>query len=330
MDIFNKNILVLFIAVLAISCSNDGKDDEYIKMQKFIVDLASVETDADNEDNEISVSRASDYGSGISANLKFEYLDTVGIFTKDGAQIPFPLPILPGSPQASVAVSAQGWMTKYDESYVLYLPYNFYNRDSRKIPWDGRVTFQQSTNNNKLHVGKYWMCVSDTMVQRSTDGQFKKTLHMVGCIIRIRAKVIANANYIRMMLVTPGNTFFSTHGYYDFFDMPTQPYTSLGQTDHVALNMAPSARNASQYLTGFFYFPDAINMQNQTLGCYIWDENGNCYYGQTVVTGTNGLWNRNSERSINIDSFTLVTSPTVKMNPWDDEDLCPTCNPVAF
>ena len=153
---------------------------------------------------------------------------------------------------------------------------------------------------------------------------------MIGCIIRIRAKVIANANYVRMMLATADKE-FSTHGYYDLFDVDNgQPYTSLGQTDHVTLTMAPSARNASQYLTGFFYFPDKLDLSGKVLGCYIWDENGNCYYGQNSMTSSNGVWARKSQKSINFDTFTLVTSPTVKMNPWDDEDLCPTCNPVAF
>ena len=139
MVFLNKSIILLFIATFVISCSNDGKTDDYVRINKIVIDFCPP-LYVDEPEVDAPSSRATDYGSGISSDFRFEYLDTVGIFTKDGSQIPFALPVPMGGTLTSVALLAQGWMTKLGEIYALYLPYNFYNRDSRKLPWDGRFT----------------------------------------------------------------------------------------------------------------------------------------------------------------------------------------------
>lgn len=311
--------------LLLVSCSSDViTNNNLTSTNKIVVDIKQPTSKIIDDET-----RAGDSGSGLNFLFTFEHGDTIGIFSQGGSQIPFPLPLASGTTATSVALLAEGWMTKLNDVYSLYLPYNFYNRQYNHVPWDGRKIIRQSANNTKDHIGKYWFAASDTVIQNNTDGVFHTTVNMLGTEVRCRFTTIAAGNYVRIMLVSP-NKSFSTYGYYDLFDKAHgQPYYSLGESDHIILTISsPTLSTAGKQIAGFFYLPET-NVSGLTLGCYTWDSAGNCYYGTVAVT--NGLWARNTINDLRIGTLSLVTSPTISLNPWEkDENICPTCTPVAF
>lgn len=319
-----KNVLCIFAFVIFLfSCSSEEiTKDKVISIKELIVDMQQPCRNFVDD-----VTRATDAGVGTNFLFTFEHLDTIGIFSKGGAQIPFPLPLAKGTTATSVPLLAEGWMTKLDENYALYLPYNFYNHQYDSIPWDGRKIIEQASNTNKSHIGKYWLAASQTVKQDNIDGIFHTSVKMLGTELQVRVVTSTTGVYVRMMLVSPTKS-FSTHGYYNLFDTG-QPYYSLGESDHVILkNLSPSSIKAGKQFIGYFYFPET-DVSGLTLGCYIWDSNGNCYYGTTYV-GI-GSWMRNSINDIRFPTMNLVTSPNISLNPWEkNENICPTCTPVAF
>lgn len=325
MNFMKKNIYILLFVLSLISCSSDviNKDDN-ITIKKLVIDIKQpVNNIVDDH------TRAIDTGVGLALSLNFEHGDTVGIFSQGGSQIPFPLPVAIGTTAASVPLLAEGWMTKISEVYSLYFPYNFYNRQYDHVLWDGRAVIRQAANNSKLHIGKSLFMASDTVIQNNTDGVFHTSVKMFGTELRCRFTTSAAGQYIRIMLVSP-NKSFSTYGYYDLFDKANgQPYHSLGESDHIILTISsPSLSAAGKQVIGYIYLPET-DVSNLTLGCYAWDSNGNCYHGTSYVA--NGKWARNSANDISFTNMSLVTSPSISLNPWEkSENICPTCTPVAF
>lgn len=325
MNFMKKEIYILLFVLSLISCSSDvANKDNNFTFNNLVVDIKQpISNFADDN------TRAVDIGAGASFLINFEHGDTIGIFSQGGAQIPFPLPIASGTTAASVPLLAEGWMTKLSEVYSLYLPYNFYNRQYDHIFWDGRRIIRQEANNSKLHLGKYLLMASDTVIQNNTDGVFHTSLKLLGTELRCRFTTSAAGQYIRMMLVSP-NKSFSTHGYYDLFDKANgQPHHSLGESDHIILTIStPSSSAVGKQVIGFMLLPET-DVTNLTMGCYAWDSNGNCYYGSTYVT--TGIWRRGTANDISFTNMHLVTSPSISLNPWEkSENICPTCTPVAF
>lgn len=325
-----KSFLLFGIIIFLVSCSSRKElSDEETNGDFFVVNLAQPENYLSQDSKEQLYTRATDIGSGLTSTLSFEHGDTIGIFTSNGSQIFFVPDIPVGTYISTVTLRAEGWMTKLSNIYALYLPYDFYNREYDSIPWNGKKIIEQSANNSKIHIGKYWILGSDTVVQNNTDGIFHTSLKMLGTEVRVRAVVSAQNYYVKMVLVAPTKA-FSSQGYYDLFDRTHgQPYYSTDSTDHVMLTIAsPNLSAVGKSVIGYFYFPE-VNLDNTTLGCYIWDKDGNCYYG-TAGTGIYGNWTRNSVNDILFGSMSLVTTPKLNLNPWEEEDTCSTCYPVAF
>ncbi|HAT61124.1 MAG TPA: hypothetical protein DCS83_01050 [Prevotella sp.] len=313
-----------------ISCTShkDLSEDES-SVDFCVVNIVQPKNNLLTDSDEEKGTRATDIGSNLISSMSFEHGDTIGIFTSNGSQIPF-IPNIPvGTYVSLVTLRAEGWMTKLSNIYALYLPYNFYNRRYDNIPWNGKKVIEQSETNSKIHVGKYWILGSDTVVQNNTDGIFHTSLTMLGTEVRVRVVVPVQNYYVKMALVAPTKA-FSSQGYYDLFDRAHgQPYYSTDSTDHVMLTITnPSLILAQKKFICFFYFPE-VDLSNRTLGCYIWDKDGNCYYGD-AQTGSSGDWKRNTVNDIYFPSMALVTTPKLNLNPWEEEDTCSTCYPVAF
>ena len=329
----NQLLYILLSIVFLCSCSAEHKEEEWVGMKYFTLNFAQPDVlfDVDSEETEEISSRVTDSGSGVNFVFTFEHKDTMGIFSQGGYQIPFEVPLASGATATSVSISAQGWMTKLNDVYAIYMPFDFYNRKYDRIPWDGRKIIVQKQNGKKDYIGRYWFAASDTIVQSNTLGNFNKSVKMMGAEVRARCKAPVTGQYVKMMLVAP-SPIFSTHGEYDIFDVANgQPYYSLGNTDHVTLiNETLTTSQVNKQVQGFFYFP-STDARNMLMTLYVWTATGDCYMSQLQLTGNAGNFVRNSISDLNFTaSMQLVTSPNVKLNPWEDEDLCPTCNPVAF
>lgn len=322
---------ILFIGLLFLLSCTSRKEllDEQSNVNILIVNFEQPQNNLPKDSDTQITTRATDTGSALSSVMSFEHGDTIGIFTENGSQIPFILDVPVGAYINTVTIKAEGWMTKMNDIYALYLPYDFYNRQYNHIPWYGKRIIEQSANNNKLHIGRYWVTGSDTVIQNTSDGIFRTSLKMLGTEVRVRTVVSAQNYYVKMVLVAPTKA-FSSQGYYDLFDKAHgQPYYSTDSTDHVMLTIAsPNLSAVGKNVIGYFYFPE-VDLSNKILGCYIWDRDGNCYYGN-AQTGSSGNWRRNSVNDILFSSMSLVTTPKLNLNPWEEEDTCSTCYPVAF
>lgn len=360
-----KNIYIVscFLLLLsAMSCSNDNVGDSmYIRVNTINVigvplingiisdetlDLKSIET------------RSTSLGTGNSSSIAFQKGDTVGIFPANDFQIPFSLPVADGAAETYSDINAKAWDTKKGQLYAVYLPWVFENRHYDKIPWDYRHVQKEKGHDTRDHLGKYWFLASDT-VSAAVDAlgisHFQASLVCMGAIIRAQCIVPVAADYRRVMLVAQ-NKAFATHGYYDLFDVTNtkedvlhqfasdpiisipylhQPFHALGYTDHVTLDLQSAPRDpansSNKVLTVYFAVPET-DLRYQLLTLYLWDSAGNLYYGTTkLVNPTQGYFCRNSIRNISFTNMQPTSTLNVSLNPWEkDENICPTCTPVAF
>ena len=99
------------------------------------------------------------------------------------------------------------------------------------------------------------------------------------------------------------------------------------------LQSAPRDPNVSstKVLTVYFAVPET-DLRYQLLTLYLWDSVGNLYYGTNqLVSSTQGYFCRNTIRNISFTNMKSTTTLNVSLNPWEkDENICPTCTPVAF
>lgn len=351
-----KKVLYFFSTFILLSCSSnvaDKLDDVFTKISVFTTsDQMNVSDDIDafndvelNEKN-ISSRSFAIYRANLSYSYGLTHGDTIGIFPENDYQIPFALPIPVGPPVTSSSMLAEGWSTKQTVLYAVYLPWKFENRYYDHIPWDNRVIQKQKGNDNTDSISNYWLLASDTL--HSGDASFGARLINMQSMIRCQVKAPVAGTFTRMILAA-ASPVIPTHGYYNLFDVTApkedtetspgvfaqitscpylhQPFFPEGYTDHIVLDLENVSAAYNANVRGWYLFPEC-DLSGIPLSVYLFDSAGNCYsatktYADLKIT-------RSSIKGIGFSGLTLVTTPLPKLNPWEDEDLCPTCNPVAF
>lgn len=353
MNIFRNLLFFSVIILLLEACSTDGQGTGTMGDVSTIIHVSSVPSLSD-EDIESNLSRSVATGSGTSYQVGFQKGDTVGLFPQGGHQIDFSLPIPEGVTQYASDIIAKGWRTKSDVKYVAYGPFDYENRDASHINWDFRRIQQQSGNNTRDHLGKYWFLASDTIsptVDETGTSKFGAVLYNMGAIIRFMCLVPKKADYIRAMFVAP-KAVFATHGYYDLFDttepkvdfskvkysaipipMKHQPFHAEEYTDHVTVDIQSASCDpndkSKRVLQGYIEVPE-VDLRGMTVTLYIWDADGNLYSGQTTLKTTQGYLSRTAIASFSFASMSPATTLNVKLNDWEKSELCDDCKPVAF
>lgn len=362
---FLNFLLVLFIGISVLSCANtDNVDSTTFTIKTIKLNAVSlingINPEETLDDFSSSKTRAVALGTGAGYSIGFQSSDTAGIFPDHDYQIPFALPIPQGTTATSTAIFANAWATKANALYAVYIPWSFSNRYYNHIPWDYRHVQFQTTNDTRDHLGKYWFLASDTLSSTidvvTNKAKFSASLVCMGAIMRVQCIVPVAADYRRVMLVAQNPNAFATYGYYDLFDVSApkedvlhiyssdpqisipymhQPFHALGYTDHVTLDLGPTPRDpnisSQRVLTVYMAIPEA-DLRNQLLTLYIWDSNNNLYFGTSQLSGiTSGFFPRNVIRNIAFINMQPTTTLNVSLNPWEkDENICPTCTPVAF
>lgn len=360
---------IIFCLSAVISLAACGSDSDSIvptpSTDKIMtrVELSTVpfamELEDSVDENSSSVTRSTAIGGSTSYQSAYVYNDSVGIFPEGGSQIPFRLPIGEhDDPSPSATIMAEGWDTKVGTLYAVYHPFVFENRSGSHIPFDLRVIQEQTANDNRTSMGKYWTMAAEPVTATMQDdgtSLFRATLIVMESVVRVRCIVPAHATYVRAMLVA-SSPVFATHGYYDLFDrsgqyvdmvnasrttipipMTYQPkHVAEGDyTDHITLDLDNVERDpgnsTNRYLVCYFLVPEA-NIEATELSLYLWDSDGNIYKASRTLTGTQGYFSRSSFSNISFTSvtFTQIPSLDVKINDWEKEELCPTCTPVAW
>lgn len=334
----------VFVSILfSISCTNG--ENEQLSETNFghsstlIIKMAPI---IDSQ-----VTRAGISGTTSVWKLYFDNgvdaVDTMGLFPNGGYQIPFEVPIPKGTTASDVLVTAAGWSTKKNITYGIYLPYNFYNRDYSKIPWDLRSVPKQKSNTDMVPAGLRMLLASDTCQSTSgaTGDTLKTSIFMKGSILQVRCKMtISGSKYVKMMLASSDANQFTLYGTLNMFKNTTdsyskslygvnQEFTEIVHSDHISVLLDSAEINSSGYVVGYFTTPPC-SFTGKTITAYLWDAQGNVYAGPRVFTGATVL-SRHSFINFNFPTMTLYTGATPLLNPWEKtEDICPTCTPVAF
>lgn len=316
---------MVLTACFFVACSSLNEESGYSLVDQIILDVLPMKYDAAYDGDSI-VTRATVTGTGINLGFAFEHGDTIGIFPDMGYQIPFVLPLEEGETASSVIIEAQGWMTKDGVVYSSYLPYDFYNRYYNKIPWDFSVPQVQSSNNKRDHLGARMFMACDTT--RADSGKFHASLQHMACILRIQCVSPATADY-RKIVLTVNDNVFATKGTFDIFDVhkdgngkhtaESQPFHADEYTNFVYVLLKSGTRNSGQTLTGYLVVPPT-DMRGKTITAYIWTSEGVCYTGSVTADNTDTYnWTRGTIKNIAFTSFSLTTTPTAYVTPYDSE-----------
>ena len=342
-----KYLLYLFL-ILCFACTDNVNIVNYDSSQikKIVLTMPPVQAgyiEGSDSIGSLIKTRAGftfDTGSSGAWHTYFENtsssVDTMGIFPNGGYQIPFVVPLNPGQISSSVVITAQGWMTKKNTTYGVYLPYKFENKNSYAVPWDMRKVPHQKDNFD-------WSRVGLSMIYASDSSQVKgdtilASIFMKGAVVRVSCTMPSAGTYVKMMLVSPQTDQFVVYGMLNMFkNEVTSDYLSLGKkqilaplvtTNHLSLVFDNVTFNtANQVLRGFFSIAPC-QIDNVTLEAFVWDSNGNIYVGTRPTTMA---ITRHTYYGLAFTNMTLYTGPAPSLNPWEkDENVCPTCTPVAF
>lgn len=344
----NVFFAISLVLLLASSCSKDSDLFRSSNASKSYIMFRFAEMGEGKSDD--LVSRYGITGSTSSWSGYFENAvnttDTMGLFPIGGYQIPFIVPIPAGTTATDVTVTAEGWTTKKGVKYAIYLPFNYYNKDYNSIVWDLRKIPLQKSNTDHVKAVQMMLVASDTCQSTSgpTGDTLKANLYMKGALLQIRAKMTSvpqSTKYVRMMLASSQSDQFTVYGTMNLFNNTPvstldyskygadQTFTPLVKTDHITINLDKFEKNSSNnYVVG--YFPVVpTDFTGKTLTVYLWDESGNIYSGSVVRTSSSPV-RRHTFLNYNFNNMNPFTGTLPKLNPWEEEDLCPTCSPVAF
>lgn len=333
---------VILNIVFLISCSTDQINDKGSDGFISSIVLRGAPISIYSEDS-LAFTRAGISGSTSVWNIYFDNgvdtVDTMGLFPNGGYQIPFKLPIPNKSTASSVVIKAEGWGTKKNTTYGVYLPYKFANRDFSKIPWDLRSVPLQKSNTDLVASGLRMLYASDT-VQASGD-TLNTSVYMKGSILQIKCRFPSiNPVFVKMMLASSDSKQFTTYSQLNMFQkIPdgnsvytygvNQVLTELDHSDHVTILLNNIQKNSSNYVVGYFVVPPC-DFTNKTITAYVWDTDGKVYAGSFLRTTSTPIL-RHTFKNFNITSMTLYTGTVPALNPWEKtENVCPTCTPVAF
>ena len=169
-----KRLFLLLGFSSLIACTNELEEsapsDEVNQITMTVKDF-----ELDNKDSRMSVDV-----SPSGAVFKWSENDTVGIFPNEGGQVYFPMTNGAGTNQASF--TGGGWALKTSSKYAAYYPYNFYNRDLKKIAvnYEGQT---QKGNGSTAHLGAYdYMAAVATT---PTSGKVNFDFQHLGCLVEL-------------------------------------------------------------------------------------------------------------------------------------------------
>ena len=332
-------LVVNYVILLIVSCSEASSEFSNTNDQVKKIRFEMIQPSLDSLFEETSLTRSAIYGSGISFNFGFTKGDTVGIFPENGYQIAFKLNVPAGEILTTTSIIAEGWMTKKNKLYSCYLPFNYDNKQSNRIPWDLRKIQVQNGNDSKDSMCNYAIYGSDTV--RTTDTLFDTKVYYMGSMVAIHIAAPVTASYTKAVMALSKKG-FASYGYFDLFDVsapkesPTniistpylhQPFHAEGYTDHISLKLLNFVVSSGSQMWFWFIVPET-DAVGDDITVYFWDNKGNCY---TSTRAVKSPFKRNHISSLSFPDATLATTPYTNLNPWEeDKDTCSTCYPVAF
>lgn len=184
-------------ALMFVFCSCSVKDtieqtdNEYV--EEVFIKIEPME-------KEESSSRVVPEKVGNQLSYPWELNDTLGIFPTKGGQVEFVI-----SEEFAGKISATfdggGWGLKNNYTYSAYYPFNFYNRDSKAIPFSyiGQV---QKGNNDRSHLRNYYVSTSSPTTVENNKLYFN--LVHVGSILNLKLIMEDPNTYSSVTVFTEG------------------------------------------------------------------------------------------------------------------------------
>ena len=208
--------------------------------------------------------------------------DTVGIFPNKGGQVEFAME--KGVGMQTAVFNGGGWALKHSSSYSAYYPYNFYNRDLKKIPVN-YANQTQTGNNSTSHLGAYdFMAAS---VTTPNNGAVAFDMQHMGALVKLQANFNKTKTLDRVLLKTHSDV-FTTRGTIDLTAANPQ-ITSQTKSDIFTVSLNDFTVAADETCIIYFMMPPT-NLSGQTLEVLFYDEDGSYIpyevAGKNFVAGT--------------------------------------------
>ena len=260
----NKILCLLLTAGLYSCVHNEGADifmNE--EVQNVEVSIPSMEGDFDSRVVYDTSSKKYKWAAG----------DTVGIFPNKGGQVEFA--ITEDSYGSDVAkFDGGGWALRAAYTYSAYYPFNFYNRDVKKVPFS-YLGQEQVGNDSQAHVGDYTLLIGSPTSAK--DGSLIFSMSHVGYIFGVLMELPADKTYTSFELYADSGIIPIKRSYNLL--SPTLDETDVEYSNHLGVKLKNISTTASKKRIRVWLAFPYMNKVAKTLKAVVKDSQGYVYVG---------------------------------------------------
>ena len=265
-----KRLFLLLGFSSLIACTNELEEsapsDEVNQITMTVKDF-----ELDNKDSRMSVDV-----SPSGAVFKWSANDTVGIFPNEGAQAYFPMTNGAGTNQASF--TGGGWALKTSSKYAAYYPYNFYNRDLKKIAvnYEGQT---QKGNGSTAHLGAY-----DYMAAVATtpsSGKVNFDFQHLGCLVELNV-TLPKASTYNSITLSCDEAVFTKRGTIDLSQSTPKIISKVPKSSDFTVKFKSLVTTQENDVVTVYFITAPVNLKGKILNISV-DNNGFSEQLGTVV-----------------------------------------------
>ena len=272
---FTKATALLSLFAVA-ACSEDALVENVPVAGTTVKEISITGKDFDFE----SATRSSVSITESGADFIWSENDTVGIFPNTGSQAEFAMS--QGAGTHTATFTGGGWALKSSATYAAYYPYNFYNRDLKKIPvsYEGQT---QNGNASTAHIGAYdFMAAS---VSTPENGAVSFDMQHLGCLVQLTVDLdeAATINEVSIKYGEENSGEFITKGYIDLSSETPAIQASLQEDKSNTISIALENLSVTVEETATVYFMMApINLEGKTIDVTVAMDGGDTKTYQTA------------------------------------------------
>lgn len=215
----------------------------------------------------------------------WELNDTIGIFPSKGGQVEFP--ILPKNVGTSLAnFDGGGWGLKSSYTYSAYYPYNFYNRDGKKIPFSyiGQV---QDGSGTRGHLSNYLLGIAEPSTA-SNSGLIFNLSHM-GAVFILNLTLPEDKIYTSLYIYADSEV-IPVKKTFNLLEIGVPEDVTLNR-NHLKIDLKNITTEASTEVVVYVAFP-SVAQETKMLKAVVTDSQGYKYVGDiSRVSMKDGSYN---------------------------------------
>ena len=259
-----KTSLTLLLLIAFVACDEESAFDDALNLSNG-TNLECVSITGADFQTENSVRSTVEVNPG-GVQFLWSENDTVGIFPNTGDQVSFAMD--EGAGTQTATFNGGGWALKASATYAAYYPYNFYNRDLRKIPisYDGQT---QQGNASTNHLGAYdFMAAS---VSTPANGAVAFDMQHLGCMVMLQTN-LGEAKRLTSVQIKSEDDVFTVSGMIDL-TVVTPSITVISSANSLTIPLDDFAVTTDETATVYFMMAPA-NLLGETLEITLSDEVG--------------------------------------------------------